>query len=34
MGFTVPAGQITEIDAIADPDRLGRLVAGLGCGSD
>jgi len=30
MGFTVSAGQITEIDAIADPDRLGRLVAGLG----
>jgi RNA polymerase sigma-70 factor, ECF subfamily len=33
MGFTVLAGQITEIDAIADPDRLGRLVAGLGYGS-
>jgi RNA polymerase sigma factor (sigma-70 family) len=30
MGFTVSAGQITEIDAIADPDRLRRLVAGLG----
>ena len=33
MGFTVSAGRITEIDAIADPDRLGRLVAGLGYGS-
>jgi len=33
MGFTVSAGQITEIDAIADPGRLGRLVAGLGYGS-
>ncbi len=33
MGFTVSAGRITEIDAIADPDRLDRLVAGLGYGS-
>jgi RNA polymerase sigma factor (sigma-70 family) len=32
MGFTVSAGRITEIDAIADPDRLRRLVAGLGSG--
>ena len=25
MGFTVSRGRITEIDAIADPDRLRRL---------
>ena len=25
MGFTVSGGKITEIDAIADPDRLRRL---------
>ncbi len=30
MGFTVSAGKITEIDAIADPDRLRRLVASRG----
>ncbi len=34
MGFTVSLGKITEIDAIADPDRLGRLVAGLGYGGN
>jgi RNA polymerase sigma factor (sigma-70 family) len=34
MGFTVALGRITEIDAIADPDRLGRLVAGLGYGGN
>jgi hypothetical protein len=25
IGFTVSRGKIVEIDAIADPDRLGRL---------
>ncbi len=30
MGFTVSLGKITEIDAIADQDRLRRLTAGLG----
>lgn len=25
LGFTIVAGQITEIDAITDPDRLSRL---------
>jgi len=30
MGFTVRAGRITEIDGIADPERLARLdLAGL-----
>ena len=25
MGFTVASGKIVEIDALADPERLGRL---------
>jgi hypothetical protein len=27
MGFTVADGKIVEIDAIADADRVGRIVA-------
>jgi RNA polymerase sigma factor (sigma-70 family) len=30
MAFTVAEGQIREIDVIADPDRVGRLVGALG----
>jgi RNA polymerase sigma factor (sigma-70 family) len=34
MGFTVAAGKIVEIDAIADPERVGRIAADvLGSGS-
>jgi hypothetical protein len=29
MGFTIADGRIVEIDAIADPDRVGDLAAGL-----
>jgi hypothetical protein len=29
MGFIVVAGKIVEIDAIADPKRVGRIAAAL-----
>jgi hypothetical protein len=29
MGFTVADGKIIEIDAIADPDRIQRIAAGV-----
>lgn len=29
MGFTVSGGRIVEIDAIADPERVGRIAAGV-----
>jgi hypothetical protein len=29
MGFTVAEGKIVEIDAIADPERVGRIAAAV-----
>jgi RNA polymerase sigma-70 factor (ECF subfamily) len=29
LGFTVTGGAIVEIDAIADPDRIRRIAAGV-----
>jgi len=29
MGFTVGGGRIVEIDAIADPERVGRIAAAV-----
>jgi hypothetical protein len=29
MGFTVVEGRIVEIDAISDPERVGRLAAAV-----
>jgi hypothetical protein len=29
MGFTVAHGKISEIDAIADPERVGRIAAAV-----
>jgi RNA polymerase sigma-70 factor (ECF subfamily) len=30
MGFTVAGGKIAEIDAIADPERVGRIAVASG----